>query len=624
MILYSSNAIDFRHAVDDNTIVDKIETSFVRAFGKRPAQGEKRAWNNSMKFMETVVRNSQVADDCGVLIEFTIPTSSKRVDFIISGKNEKQESNFVIVELKQWDDAQPTDREDIVVAYVGGRQRDMAHPSYQALSYKQMLDDMNVAIQENSIHSHSCAYLHNYEEKTPEPLKLPQYGKIIDLTPIFFKRDTEKLQSFLKKHVGGGKGMEILYQIENGEIKPSKKLIDYVASVFEGNHEYILIDEQKVAFETILSIAKDTDNKQTIIVKGGPGTGKSVVSLNAFGQLLQQGKNVKFVAPNASFRNVILERLVMNAGRGKGRIRNLFSGSSQYFNAQANVFDVLVVDEAHRLKGKGAYQYLGENQIEDIIKASKVNVFFVDDSQRIRPEDIGTVQEIKRVAAMASSEVYEIELQAQFRCSGAEGFINWLDTVLQIKETGNFNGWDQEAFEFKIVDTPNELRELISNKNTTGLSGRLLAGFAWIWTDEKAGNRNGEVDDVIIPEHNFSMPWNSRANRELWAIRPEGINQIGCIHTSQGLEFDYVGVIIGKDLRFDPDSKCLYASYDDYKDRPGKRGLKYKQKELTELVCNVYKTLMSRGMKGCYIYCVDENLQKHFKERLQFVVSQDS
>lgn len=185
MILYSSNAIDFRYAVDNNSITDKIEGAFIHAFGKRPATGEKRAWNNSMQFMEKIVRNSQVADDCGILIEFTIPTSSKRVDFIISGRNQRDENNFVIVELKQWDDAEATDREDVVIAYVGGRERDMAHPSYQAWSYKQMLDDMNTAIQSNSIHSLSCSYLHNYKEKVPEPLTFPQYNKIVSRTPIY-------------------------------------------------------------------------------------------------------------------------------------------------------------------------------------------------------------------------------------------------------------------------------------------------------------------------------------------------------------------------------------------------------------------------------------------------------
>jgi len=617
MILYSSNAIEFKTSVDNNTIADKIEESYTNVFGRFPGRSEKQSWNNSLQFMGNIVRNSQVADDCGVLIEFTLPPSSKRVDFIISGQNKKRENNCVIVELKQWDAAQATDREDIVTAFVGGRNRDVTHPSYQAWSYKQMLDDMNSAFYQNSISSYACSYLHNYSEKTPEPLKSPQYNNIINITPMFLRHDTEKLQTFIKEHVGSGKGMDILYKIENGEIKPSKKLIDYVASLFQGNNEFVLLDEQKVAHSTIINIAKQANEKSTIIVKGGPGTGKSVISLNSFYQLITAGKNIKFIAPNAAFRSVVLEHLTKNTNHGRGRISHLFSGSSQFVHSQTDTFDILIVDEAHRLKDGNAYMYQGDNQVEDIIKASKVNVFFVDDAQRIRPEDIGTSSEIKRVASQYNSKVYELDLQAQFRCIGAEGFINWIDTVLQIKETGNYNGWDKNLFDFNIIDNPNELWRVISTKNSNGSTARIVAGYAWKWTSEKQGNRNGEISDVIIPEHNFSMPWNSRANREMWAIRPEGLNQIGCIHTSQGLEFDYIGVIIGKDLKFDPVRKSVFASYNDYEDTPGKKGLRNNQEKLNSLVSNVYRTLISRGMKGCYIYCVDSNLQEHFKERLQ-------
>jgi len=618
MILYSSNAYEFRRSVDENTIVDRVSEAFLSNLGRRPAPKERMSWNNSMRFMETIIRNSEVADDCGVLIEFNIPSSSKRVDFIITGKNEHSESNFVIVELKQWESANATDRAGIVESFVGGAVRDTTHPAYQAWSYKQMIDDFNTAVQTNSLNSFSCAYLHNYSKKDQEPLLFPQYSDIVKVSPVYFKDDTTKLQEFLRRHVGKGRGMEILYQIENGKIKPSKKLMDFVASMFVGNQEFILIDEQKVAYESILKWAKKTEKKRTIIVKGGPGTGKSVVSVNAFGQLIQHGLNVQFIAPNASFRDVMVHKLASGTGYAKTRLKNLFSGSSQYHNAEKHAFDVLIVDEAHRLKDGTAYMYRGDNQVADIINASRVNVFFIDDSQRIRPSDVGSVEEIKRIAKNFNSDVYEIELEAQFRCSGAEGFINWLDTVLQIQDTANYDGWDKSVFDFKVLDDPNQLRELIKKKNDAGFEARLLAGYAWKWTGEKAGNPDAEIDDIIIDEHNFRMPWNSKKSRTMWAVQEEGIDQVGCIHTSQGLEFDYVGVIIGLDLQFDKNTNSVFASYNNYKDNTGKRGLKESPDKLTALVKNIYKTLMSRGMKGCYIYCVDKNLQEYFKERLNY------
>lgn len=616
MIIYSSNALQFRESVDRNQITVEIEQAFINKMGMRPSPGEKRAWNNSMQFMERVIRNANIADDCGVMIEYNIPATSKRIDFIVAGQDAEGRDNFVIVELKQWDAAEATDREDVVVAYINGRQREIPHPSYQAWSYRQFLEDMNEAIHSSDLKSYSCAYLHNYRVPEPDPLKSERYQNIIREAPLFKADDTTKLQQFLYKHVGKGKGINLLYLIENGKIRPSKKLIDHVDGLFRGNAEFILLDEQKVAYETIISLAKDPSRKKTIIIKGGPGTGKSVISMNALGGLLKHKLNAKFVAPNASFRTVMVETLAKQQPKNKARVRGLFAGSGQFVDTPENFFDVLIVDEAHRLKGKGAYQYRGVNQIEDIIKASKVNVFFIDEYQRIRPDDIGTVAEIERIAGAYGSEVHEYTLSAQFRCSGAEGFINWIDHVLQIRPTANFDGWDQDIFEFKLFDTPNAVYKEIKAKVAAGYKARMLAGFAWDWTKDTEGNRNGEVADVTIPEHDFQMPWNGRAISSTWAIHEDGVEQIGCVHTSQGLEFDYVGVIIGNDLKYDPTTMQLYADYNEYKDTMGKRGLKNNPGQLTKLIKNIYKVLISRGMKGCYLYCRDPELRGYLEGQL--------
>ncbi|KAA9005870.1 DUF2075 domain-containing protein [Paenibacillus spiritus] len=615
MIIYSSSALEFRQRVDSNLLTISIEEAFFEKMGMRPSRGEIRAWNNSMQFMERVIRNSEVSDDCGIMIEYNIPTTSKRVDFIVTGRDESGNSNFVIVELKQWDSAKSTNRDDVVIAQVGGREREVTHPSYQAWSYRQHLEDMNEAIQKNHLQSYSCAYLHNYRTRQPDPLQHQQYQSAIAKAPLFLSEDRVKLQEFLYKHIGKGDGINLLYLIENGKIRPSKKLIEHVNGLFKGNSEFTLLDEQKVAYESILSEAKELTNKKTIIVKGGPGTGKSVISMNALGDLLKKKLNVKFVAPNASFRTAMVETLIKQQAKDKTRARVLFSGSGQFYNSPANFFDVLIVDEAHRLKGKGAYMYQGINQVEDIIKASKVNVFFIDDNQRIRPDDIGSVEEIKRIATINHSEILEYTLSAQFRCAGAEGFLNWIDHIFQIRETANFDGWDQDVFRFKLVEDPNDVYKLIKEKVNEGYKARMLAGYAWKWTDAKEGNPNGEVGDVTIPEYNFEMPWNGRA-LSTWAIDERGIEQVGCVHTSQGLEFDFVGVIIGNDLKYDPQSKHIYADFDEYKDKQGKKGLKNNNEQLTKLIKNIYKILMSRGMKGCFVYCCNPELRNYIVGQL--------
>lgn len=619
MIIYSNTAEAFRHDVDSNRIADIIEKLFIEKLGHREAPNEKTAWRNSLRCMESVIRNSQVANDCGIMIEYIIPNTSNRVDFIITGEDEQGEQNYVIIELKQWEYADTTDVPELVNTFVGRAHRNVNHPSRQASLYNDFMQNMNESIYVNRIYGHACAYLHNYVKRNPEPLLDSRYQHLVKEAPIYFSDDYSELQGYLKKMVGQGKGMEILYQIENGKIRPSRKLVECVDSLYSGNDDFILLDEQNVAYNTILKELDSLDKKKTIIVKGGPGTGKSVISFKILHAMIQRRLNAKFIAPNEAFREVMVKKLISSKVDKSKNIKPLFGGSGALYGVPKNAFDVLIVDEAHRLKGKGAFMYKGENQVQDIIHASQLNVFFVDDNQRIRKVDIGTVAEIKRIAELEESEVIELELKAQFRCSGAEGFINWVTHTLQIEDTANFDGWDEETFEFKLFDDPNEMYRMIVEKNKEGNKSRMVAGYAWEWS--KDGNADANVNDVRIPEKQFHMPWNSRKDSALFAIKEDSVNQIGCIHTVQGLEFDYVGVIIGNDLKYNFVTGEIEADYDEYMDASGKKGLKNDPEELNRLVKNIYKVLMSRGTKGCYLYCRNYALQQHIKYRLGMDIS---
>ena len=563
--------------------------------------------------METVVRKSQIPNDCGILIEYNIPSTSKRIDFVITGHNENNDSNFLIIELKQWESAEATNKEAIVKTFLNNSIVETTHPAYQAYSYKKFLSDMNAEVYEGRIKAISCAYLHNYKKKNPEPLLQEQYKEIVSDTPVFFSSDVEFLEEYVNEHVGRGDGLTILDNVENSKLIPSKKFINYIDSIFKGNKVFTLLDEQKLAYSSIVDIALNSQEKTAIIINGGPGTGKSVVAVNAFVALLKHELNVRFVAPNASFRDCIIDMLGKKKTAAKNRIKNLFLGSSKFYGEKKNYYDVLICDEAHRLKKKGAYMYQGVSQVEDIINASRVSIFFVDDEQMIRPDDEGSVERIKKVCSDYTVSVYEVQLVAQFRCSGADGYINWLDHTLQIKDTANYDGWDDGDFEFALFDDPHELYNKIHKLNENGMNARVLAGFAWPWTLD--GNDDAQIDDVVIPECKFQKPWNSRKNQQTWATDPQKIDQIGCIHTSQGLEFDYVGVIIGNDLRFNVKNHTIYASEKDYFDKTGKKGLKNNPDALTMYVKRIYKVLMSRGVKGCYVYCRDENLRNYLKDR---------
>lgn len=622
MILYSNTYKDFKYDGSHLRLTSAVTQAYEKQFHRKPNPKEVLSWDHSLKAMQLALSNADIADDSGVLIEYNLPNTSRRVDFIITGENDSGEKHALIIELKQWQKAASTKMDGVVTTMLNSSERETSHPSYQAYGYKRFLEDFNEQFHCGNIRAASCAFLHNYETSNPEPLLDEVYLHYIEDTPLYFQKDIDALAHFISTHVGKGRGMEILYAVENGKIRPSLKLIDAVGSLFRGNRYFTLLDEQKVLYEKLLHTPV-TNKRQVIIINGGPGTGKSVLSFNLLYGMLKREKNAILSAPNAAFRDVMVKRLQQSGIKKNSRnkkdpmiLSSIISGSSSFYQLDEHLYDVIIVDEAHRLKDKRAYQYYGENQIHDIINASRISIFFVDDTQAIRLEDVGSTGNIRSAARLFDAKLSEYTLDIQFRCSGMQGYINWVDHTLQIQDTANFDTWDRNAFTLEVCDSPHDVFDRIRKHADEGLHARMLAGYAWKWTSAREGNPDGDIDDVIIEEHEFSMPWNSRSSRTTWAIDPSGIDQIGCIHTSQGLEFDYVGIIIGGDLRFDPEEKRLYASWADYKDVSGKSGLKNDPEKFTQLVKQIYKVLLTRAMKGCYIYCCDKNLQEYLRECL--------
>ena len=409
--------------------------------------------------------------------------------------------------------------------------------------------------------------------------------------------------------------------IENGKIRPSKSLQDALSSMLNGNEEFIMIDDQKIVYETALDMARksyEDGHKRVLIVKGGPGTGKSVLAINILVKLTNENMVCSYVTKNAAPRNVYATKL--SGDFKKTRINNLFKGSGSFIESTENEFDVLIVDEAHRLNAKsGMFQNLGENQIKEIIKASKFSIFFIDESQKVTLKDIGSIEEIQKYIRNTNAESELMELESQFRCNGSDGYIAWLDDVLDIRKTANNDGFDLD-YDIRICNTPNEVRDLIFEKNKIKNKARLLAGYCWNWIAD--GKNKSNVYDITIPEYNFAMSWNL-GNSQTWAIDSESVNEIGCIHTAQGLEFDYVGVIIGDDLRYE-NNQIITDVTKRAKTDQSTKGIKTmnvknpeKAKKIAdEIIKNTYRTLMTRGQKGCYIYCTNKNLSNYLKIRL--------
>lgn len=621
MIIYEATKSEFLEDVFHDELVTNICSNYNEKIGKINER-EVRAWDNSMQYMYRVLSDQEIPDNAGVAIEFKIPHTSKRVDFLITGTDDNASPSVVIVELKQWGSIEKIeDKEAIVKTAMNKGMVETTHPSYQAWSYAALIKDYNENAQQENMNLYPCAYLHNYINLGEvDPLTDSIYEYYIEKAPVFVKGDSGKLRDFIKRNIVYGDNKENLYKIEKGRIRPSKSLQDALNSMLLGSQEFIMIDDQKVVYETALKLANKalrTNTKQVLVVEGGPGTGKSVLAINLLVEATNRSLVAQYVTKNAAPRNIYATKLKQSFR--KGHIDNLFKGSGSYINAPTNEFDVLIVDEAHRLNEKsGMFNNLGENQIKEIINASKLSIFFIDERQRVTLKDIGSIREIENFSQEIGANITRLKLDSQFRCNGSDGYLSWLDDVLQIRETANSN-YIGTNYDFRVYSNPNDLRKEIELLNENNNRSRLVAGYCWDWIKE--GKTNTNMHDIVLPNYNFGMSWNLN-NSATWAIDKNSIHEIGCIHTCQGLEFEYVGVIIGDDLVFH-EGEVLTDYTKRAKTDNSLKGLKKMLKEKSEeaekladeIIRNTYRTLMTRGQKGCFLYCTNKELEEYFKKR---------
>lgn len=633
MRLFSGSSDTFISLNINNQIAELLRKEFLKQYGCNPSNNEVMSWRNSLLRMTLILQSANLHDN-GVMVEYQLPLSSKRIDVMVTGKDGLGVKNSVIIELKQWERCSLSDIEsDYVITWVGGGNRDVLHPSIQVGNYKYYLQENCSAFyeEENPVLLYACSYLHNYNYYQDDPIFDSRFGNALDKFPLYTADDTENLASFLSSKLNDGMGMEILSEIENSKLRPSKKLLKQVSGVIKdklkggikilGQHkvngDYILLDEQLIVYDKVISLIKKGEidkQKHAIIVKGGAGTGKSVIALQLLADLTATGHNTHYATGSKSFTST-LRKILGNESSG------LLKYFMSYGEAQSNEIDVLIMDEAHRIRERTGYPFraTGRLQIEDLINAAKVLVFFIDDYQSVRKGEIGTSSFIKEYAIKLNCRVFEYELEAQFRCGGSDGYTNWIDNTLQIRRTANTLWVNDTNFEFKILSSPEELEAAIKAKNESGFSARLTAGFCWKWSDVLDADNN-LIDDVIIGD--YKRPWNAREGltgmrrgipkSQFWAYEDGGIKQIGCIYTAQGFEFDYVGVIFGNDLKYNLDKSLWEGHPKNSFDTQVKSSDNFLQ-----LVKNTYRVLLTRGMKGCYVVFMDKETEYFFKSRLE-------
>jgi len=620
--LYEDLSSDFIIKTKEGLIAVQLEKSFTHSIGRRPPEAEVRAWSNSLAVVGELMSQCGLNRQ-GVIVELQLPQSSERLDVLVVGQDDKGREQAVVIELKQWEKATASENDGLVRTFVGGGEGDHVHPSDQALGYRLHLGDFATVFASGEFGLSSCAFLHNADHSSVRELMTGQFEELVNESPLFTGDDHAELQKLLVEKVGAGGGNDALKKVVNTKWEPSKKLLAHVADVIEGKPVYHLLENQKVVFHKVLAAVQRPSNEGNVvnpkvfIVRGGPGTGKSVVAMHLLGGLAAKEKRVNYVTGSKSFTET-LKKIVGN------KAANLFRYTHNYVEKPS--LDVIVVDEAHRIRASSNNRFTPKTnrsdkpQIDELIGAAPVSVFFLDERQVVRPDETGSTASITAGARRLGATVEELELSSQFRCGGSDTYMKWVFDLLGLSGSTQLNVWDSaQEYEVKLLDSPKQLEQLIRSKNVLGeTTARLSAGFCWPWSRP---NLDGTlVDDVTVGS--WSMPWNARTDARklaktvppasLWAHDERGIDQVGCVYTAQGFEYDYAGVIWGPDLVI-RNGEWVGQPSESY-DNQIKR--KNASESFDDLVKNVYRILVTRGMRGCYIYCVDDETRRYLQSRI--------
>jgi len=623
MIIYSNSTDQFKQDVIYNRIADIMYKNFKDFYGYEVKISEFLSFQNSLNRVKDLIEISGIKDN-HIVLEYRIPYNESRIDCLLFGKDNKQQDNILLIELKQWTRVKALEIEgNFVETYVGGGMKVIPHPSQQVMGYHNyLLDFVEEFEKEPTLSLTSCVYCHNYSKSDTSGLFNEKYQDLVNKFPVYCKEEVTELSDKLKKLLAAGKGLEVYNRFMRSSIKPSKKLLENVHGIITNQVKFSLLNEQLVAKNIISAKIKQSDRnnkKSVVIVKGGPGTGKSLIALNILAEMAGKRKNILFVSKSKPFRDG-LQALV------GPDVKNIFTSPYSLTPARRseNEIDLLIVDEAHRLELQNIYQHMRAADRSDIpmvdqlIRCAKITVFFIDDKQRVRYQEIGSSEIIRESAKKFNASIEEIELLSQFRCMGSNNYLEWVESVLGYRPEKRILQ-KNEIFDFRVFDSPSKLyEELKKIEDKKPNSARLVAGYCWPWSKPRADGTL--VNDVKIGD--FEMPWETKGEHGIgeypvwfqWAYKPAGFKQVGCIYTAQGFEFDYIGVIIGPDLRYDKYTDSLYGDITATKDPT----LKKDPKNFDNYVKNIYRVLLTRGMLGCYVFFVDKETELFFRKRMEF------
>ncbi len=615
MTLFRSSVAGF--SAVEHHLADLLAEQMSIRTGHAPSPGERRSWERSIPALRADLLDAGLGD-VEMLVEYQLPLTSKRADVVLAGEHPGTgKPSYVVIELKQWSKATQFEQSDTLVRIEQYGERPVTHPALQVRDYCDYMLGFTSSLAEDPQALAGAAYLHNAtDDGVRDLLTLPGH----DHGRLFTSQRRSEFHDFLKQRLAPGiSGAPYADALLSSRIAPSKQLLAVAADEVQRREMFILLDEQRDAYNYVLHAverARQSNTKTAVVVSGGPGSGKSVIALSLLGELSRQGRSVLHATGSRSFTRTL--RKV--AGKRAPRVQKMFQYFNSFMNVEPNGLDALILDEAHRIRETSANRWTraehrsGRAQLDELLDAARVPVFLLDEFQVVRPGEQGTAEEIEEHAHTKGISVVKINLDEQFRCGGSEAYIRWVKHLLAL-EQGRTEWVGDEHFDVQVVDSPSEMEQLLSERQAAGYSARMAAGYCWPWSDPTP--EGTLVSDVRIGD--WSKPWNLRGDRSiggapaaaLWATDPTGFGQVGCVYTAQGFEYDYAGVILGPDLVWRDDHWVAVRGAN--KDPDFRNRAKVGDAEFDRLVRNVYKVLMTRGMRGVAIYSTDRQTNDHLR-----------
>jgi hypothetical protein len=582
------------------------------AAGVAVSAAERRSWDRSLPVLAHDLAQAGLSQ-VEMLIEYQLPLTSKRADVVLAGQDRRTGGDtYVVVELKQWSHAKLFEQDPklVLVEHMGGGPK--LHPVLQAQGYRDYLADYVSVLRDNPHAVHGVAYLHNAARADVADL----YDRMQDERARLFTQTTRgAFVEYLRDRFAPAPGAGAADRFLASDIRPSRQLLQVAAAQIRDTEQFVLLAEQRLAYDLVLhevDRAHQQDTKTVVIVTGGPGSGKSVIALALLGELSRQGRPVLHATGSQSFTQTMRRHV----GKGSTRVSSMFKYFNTFTDARRNGLDVLICDEAHRIREVSANRYTpaakrtGRPQVDELLDAARVPVFLLDEHQVVRPGEIGTVTEIESHAAARGLDVRHVRLDAQFRCGGSRRYEDWVLGLLGLGGAEPVTWAGDDHFDVSLAESPGELEAVLRDRLQAGYSARMTAGYCWRWS-QPDGDRL--VPDVVIGD--WARPWNSKADRAvgtappsaLWATLDGGFGQVGCVYTAQGFEYDWNGVIIGPDLVARGGRLVTVRAAS--KDPALVRG-SVPDDQADRLIRNIYKVLLTRGMVGTVLYSVDPPTQR--------------